>query len=74
MLVEETMNAKGTRTTTLQRSWHLLNHMVESVEEGEETTIPSLSERVAETQEDTEERQAISQKYRPLKMRNYHRF
>ena len=34
--------------------------MVESVEEGEETTISSLSERAAETQEDIEERQAIS--------------
>ena len=39
---------------------NLLNHMVESAEEGEETTISSLSERAAETQEDIEERQAIS--------------
>ena len=39
---------------------NLLNHMMESAEEGEETTITSLSERAAETQEDIEERQAIS--------------
>ena len=39
---------------------NLLNHMIESAEEGEETTITSLSERAAETQEDIEERQAIS--------------
>ena len=39
---------------------NLLNHMMESAEEGEETTIRSLSERAAETQEDIEERQAIS--------------
>ena len=39
---------------------NLLNHMMESAEEAEETTITSLSERAAETQEDIEERQAIS--------------
>ena len=39
---------------------NLLNHMVESAKEGEETTISSLSERAAETQEDIKERQAIS--------------
>ena len=39
---------------------NLLNHMMESAEEGAEPTITSLSERAAETQEDIEERQAVS--------------
>ena len=40
--------------------------MVESAEEGEETTISSLSERAAETQEDIEERQAISSEIKAI--------